>query len=81
MRYLIILDVGSIWGKDYGEYGAMSKAISRLGTRITSAITTGRKPIQHIVISCIFVYRIKAIEQRILSCNLSIGTVRRISEI
>jgi hypothetical protein len=30
----------------------MSKAISRLGTRITSAMTTGMKPIQHMVMSC-----------------------------
>jgi len=29
----------------------MSNAMSRLGTRITSAITTGRNPIQHICIS------------------------------
>jgi len=29
----------------------MSKATIRLGTRMTSAITTGRKPIQHICIS------------------------------
>lgn len=44
--------LGESYHKDYGEYGAMSNAMSRLGTRITSAITTGRKPIQHIVISC-----------------------------
>jgi hypothetical protein len=50
--YLIYTNDGESYHRNYGEYGAMSNAISRLGTRITSAITTGRNPIQHIVISC-----------------------------